>query len=174
MFKIIKIITVIISLSLLVALITVLTISSIAKKTSTPVQDYSVQDYSVMIKYVWVNEKDVIREINMLREKESLPPLTINLLLEGSAQLKADNMAKENYWAHTTPNGDKPWILFREMGYNYIKAGENLARGFEIAEKVVEAWFNSPGHKELMLDPKYKEIGIGQARNMIVAHFGVK
>ena len=172
MFKIIKIIIV----TIIVALNTVLTIS-VAKKAFTPAKKVFIPVQgcsSVVIKHVWVNEKDIIREINILREEESLPPLTINFLLEGSAQLKADNMVEENYWAHIAPNGDKPWILFREMGYYYTGAGENLARGFETAEKVVKAWFNSPKHKELMLDPKYKEIGVGQARNMIVAHFGVK
>ncbi|MDP1710228.1 MAG: CAP domain-containing protein, partial [bacterium] len=40
-------------------------------------------------------------------------------------------------------------------------AGENLARDFCSAGATVDAWMNSPTHRENMLSENYKEIGIG-------------
>ena len=51
--------------------------------------------------------------------------------------------------------------VFTSFGYKYRYAGENLARDFSNASSAMDAWMNSPTHKENILNPKYKEIGIG-------------
>jgi hypothetical protein len=70
-------------------------------------------------------------------------------------------MLAKGYWAHFAPDGTSPWSFFLKFGYKYKYAGENLARDFSDASSAVNAWMNSPTHKENILNPNYKEIGIG-------------
>lgn len=96
---------------------------------------------------------------NQTRQSLGLQPLIENQKLNQAAQLKAENMVQNNYFAHISPTGVTPWHWFSQVGYNYRYAGENLAIGFFDSEEVYEAWLNSPSHKENILNPKYKEVG---------------
>ena len=46
--------------------------------------------------------------------------------------------------------------------YYYTTYGENLAFNFEKPEDVYKAWMHSPTHKENILYPSYKTIGIAK------------
>jgi hypothetical protein len=70
-------------------------------------------------------------------------------------------MLAKGYWAHFAPDGTSPWSFFLSFGYKYKYAGENLARDFPDAASAVNAWMNSPSHKENILNSNYSEIGIG-------------
>jgi uncharacterized protein YkwD len=96
---------------------------------------------------------------NQTRQSAGLAPLTENQKLNQAAQLKAENMLQNNYFAHTSPTGLTPWYWFLQAGYNYKYAGENLAIGFFNSQEVYQAWLNSPSHKENILNPNYKEVG---------------
>lgn len=102
----------------------------------------------------------VVELTNQERAKVGAGPVTLNSLLVEAATRKAGDMFAFDYWAHVSPSGREPWAFFREVGYNYIYAGENLARDFSSPEAAVSAWMASPSHKENLLNPKYKEIGI--------------
>lgn len=106
----------------------------------------------------------IISETNDERAADNLVPLVHNRTLDAAAQLKADNMAKEGYFAHYSPEGVSPWYWFDQAGYNYVHAGENLAVHFTDSSEVVEAWMNSPTHRANIMNGNYQEIGIGTAR----------
>ncbi|MGA2417811.1 MAG: CAP domain-containing protein [Candidatus Staskawiczbacteria bacterium] len=97
--------------------------------------------------------------VNQTRQSFGLQPLVDNQKLDQAAQLKAENMVANNYFAHTSPTGVTPWYWFLQAGYNYKYAGENLAIGFFDSEEVYNAWLNSPSHKANIVNPNYKEIG---------------
>lgn len=92
--------------------------------------------------------------------------LTINPLLEQAAQLKANDMAEKGYFAHRSPEGLTPWHWFREVGYDFSYAGENLAVNFVDSIDVSQAWMNSPGHRANILNKNFSEIGIATAEGM--------
>jgi hypothetical protein len=98
------------------------------------------------------------------RGDQKLGGLTRNPLLDEAAQLKAEDMAENGYFAHYSPEGVSPWYWFGEVGYAYTDAGENLAVHFNDSEAVVEAWMRSPLHRDNILGGKYTEIGVGTAR----------
>lgn len=122
----------------------------------------------------------VIESTNQKRGEKGLAPLTINSKLNEAAQRKAGDMFAFDYWAHTSPSGRNPWAFFQEVGYKYIYAGENLARDFQDSGSVVEAWMNSPTHRDNLLNPNYKEIGLavvngtlnGVETTLVVQFFG--
>ena len=103
---------------------------------------------------------EVVRETNAKRIAAGLNPLTYNEKLADAARRKADNMFSENYWAHFSPSGKSPWYWFGQAGYKYTFAGENLAKDFGSTGRMMDAWMASPTHKENIVSPKYREIGI--------------
>ncbi len=103
---------------------------------------------------------------NHERSNLSAPVLTRSALLDQAAELKAENMAKNKYFAHFSPDGTSPWYWLDQVGYSYVHAGENLAIYFSDSEAVVKAWMKSPSHRANIIDSNYTEIGIGTAKGV--------
>ena len=65
-------------------------------------------------------------------------------------------------------------------GYNYVYAGENLAKDFGNTSRLMDAWMASPTHRENIVSSKYSEIGLavvpgtlqGQETVLVVQFFG--
>jgi hypothetical protein len=108
-----------------------------------------------------ISPAEVIRLTNVQRAAIGLNALTENTALDGAALAKGNDMIAKDYWAHFAPDGTSPWSFFLNFGYKYKYAGENLARDFPDASSAVNAWMASPTHKENILNPNYREIGIG-------------
>lgn len=101
---------------------------------------------------------------NAARADEGRAPLTRDPVLDEAARLKAEDMATNEYFAHWSPTGVSPWHWFQEAGYTYKNAGENLAVHFTDSNEVVEAWLDSPTHRENIMDERFTDIGIGTAK----------
>ena len=127
-----------------------------------------------------IDQKRLIELTNNERERMGLGPLSENEALAKAAAAKAQNMFSENYWAHFAPSGKTPWDFILGSGYKFTYAGENLAKNFYNSEDVVSAWMVSKTHKDNLLNPKYKDIGIavvdgvlnGQKTTLVVQEFG--
>lgn len=122
---------------------------------------------------LWISSERLISTIlpavvtdatNEARAEEGRAPLVRDSLLDQAAQLKAEDMAANGYFAHWSPDGVSPWHWFEEAGYRYKHAGENLAVHFTDSDAVVDAWLDSPTHRENIMDEKFTEIGIGTAK----------
>ncbi len=117
---------------------------------------------------------------NMERSKNGLAPLQYNEKLAAAAQQKAEDMFTQNYWAHFAPDGKSPWNFILGAGYQYEFAGENLAKNFLFSDGVVEAWMDSPSHRENILRSDYTEVGYaiangvlnGEETTLVVQMFG--
>jgi hypothetical protein len=127
-----------------------------------------------------ITPTNIISLTNATRENLGLEKLSENDKLSISAQMKAEDMLENQYFAHTSPNGVTPWSWFGEVGYKYRFAGENLAVYFTEAEDVHAGWLASPTHKANIVDTRYAEIGVGVAQGnyngypaiFVVQHFG--
>lgn len=127
-----------------------------------------------------IDQKKIIELTNKEREKKGLPDVVENEALDKAAQMKAQNMFVENYWAHFAPSGKSPWDFILGSGYKFTYAGENLAKNFYNSDDVVSAWMASPTHKDNLLNSKYQDIGIavvdgvlnGQKTTLVVQEFG--
>lgn len=96
---------------------------------------------------------------NQERQEIGLEPLKLDNLLTEAASMKAEDMFEKDYWAHSSPDSTTPWVFIRKSGYDYVYAGENLARGFSNASDVVNAWMASQEHKENMLSGNFQDVG---------------
>ena len=106
----------------------------------------------------------VVDMTNQERSGVSEQPLVRSETLDKAAKLKAQHMAKNQYFSHFSPDGVSPWHWFDEAGYVYAHAGENLAIHFTDSSEVVEAWMDSPTHRANIVSGKYTEIGVGTAK----------
>ena len=106
----------------------------------------------------------VVQLTNEERASNSELPLRRNTTLDQAAQLKAKHMAENEYFSHFSPKGVSPWHWFNQTGYVYAHAGENLAIHFTDSSEVVEAWMDSPTHRENIVNGMYTEIGVGTAK----------
>lgn len=104
-------------------------------------------------------ENKTLELINKYREQNGLNELEPFLELQEVSKLKAEDIVENNYFSHTSPNLGTPFEMLEENGIDYIIAGENLA-GNITPEKAVEAWINSPAHRDNILEEKFQYTGI--------------
>lgn len=114
-----------------------------------------------------ITERSVLELLNQARVEKGLAPLEANNKLFQVASDKADDMLKNNYFAHTSPKGITPWVWFDKEGYNYKFAGENLAINFSSAEDQQKAWMESETHRKNILDTNYQEVGLAVKKGFI-------
>ena len=127
-----------------------------------------------------ISVQELLELTNKRRVAEGLSTLVLNPALTEAAQEKAEDMFKNNYWAHISPAGTEPWDFILDAEYDYTYAGENLAKNFGNSKDVVEAWYNSPSHKENLMNKNYDEIGFavvngvldGYETTLVVQMFG--
>lgn len=119
-----------------------------------------------------VNSQDLLSATNSERGANKLSNLRLNTQLSAAAQAKAQDMVAKNYWSHNTPDGSPPWVFITDSGYNYQKAGENLAYGFENSHDIITGWMNSPTHRQNVLDGDYLDVGFGIVTSNDFNHSG--
>lgn len=127
-----------------------------------------------------ITSDNIISLTNQERVGYGLNTLSTNAQLSAAALAKANDMFEKQYWDHFGPNGESPWQFIRATGYDYVYAGENLAKGFRTAEGIHEAWMASPTHKANIVSGNYKDIGVavvegellGKQTTLVVQMFG--
>lgn len=104
---------------------------------------------------------------NQERQNNGLSALNYNDSLSSAAYLKAQDMLKQNYWAHYSPSGRSPWDFIVAVGYKYQFAGENLAKNFLFSRDVVSAWMASPTHRDNIVRREFTDVGFAVANGVL-------
>jgi uncharacterized protein YkwD len=103
----------------------------------------------------------LLAEINRVRSLAGVPPVRPNEHLARAAQGHATDLAAGRGDGHFGPDGSDPLVRITDAGYMPNAFGENIAWGSSTPERIVQAWMDSPGHRMVLLDPYYDEIGLG-------------
>lgn len=106
-------------------------------------------------------EMEVVRLVNIERQKEGLAPLTYSEELSKVARIKSQDMANNKYFSHNSPTYGDPFTMMKSFGIQYKTAGENIAKGYSSAQSVMNGWMNSSGHRANILNPSFGKIGVG-------------
>lgn len=127
--------------------------------------------FSLLFGTAWaaggIDPDTVIGLANKARFDRGLPELTENKQLMAAAKAKADDMIKNDYFAHTSPAGKDPWYWVKRSGYAYRAAGENLAINFTDAKEQQSAWMKSRTHRDNILNAQYQETGVAVVEGKI-------
>jgi len=112
--------------------------------------------------------------INRERSSRGEIPLSANPDLAHAAQGHSEAMSSGDYFDHVSPDGSTPLARMQAAGYLAAKGA-----GYEVAENIawgslneatpaaiVAAWMASQGHRENILDPRFRDSGIGVSADL--------
>lgn len=116
----------------------------------------------------------VLKLVNQERQKNGLDPLELNAPVTNVANVKAKDMAVNNYFSHNSATYGTPFQMLKSFGIHYMSAGENIAAGQRTPEEVMKSWLNSPGHRENILRSSFTHIGIGYYKGGSYGHYWVQ
>jgi len=105
-------------------------------------------------------EKEMLELINAERSTAGLNELALDPEISEVARLHSEDMWRRQYFAHENPDDESPIERMSEGDIDFEFAGENLA----LARTVLRAHrglMESPGHRENILDPGFRRVGIG-------------
>ncbi|MBK9338012.1 MAG: CAP domain-containing protein [Lewinellaceae bacterium] len=115
----------------------------------------------------------VLNEVNTLRAKgcrcpggkrfPAAPALRLDTQLGAAAQAHAEDMQQRRYFSHESRDGSDFSDRITRAGYEWRYSGENIAMGHPTAEAVVQGWRNSKGHCHNLMNPNFRDMGIGKA-----------
>lgn len=105
----------------------------------------------------------VVKLVNAERKKSECAALREDARLRTAAQKHAKDMIDRNYFGHENPEGKTPMDRAKAAGYTG-GVGENIARGHRGPKVVTRAWMESAGHRQNILDCRYRHTGVGVAR----------
>ena len=109
-------------------------------------------------------EAQIRSSINQVRQKNGLQPLQNNEKLAQVARNYSRQMIEKNFFSHTGIDGSTLSQRVRAGNISYWIVGENLFRSKNIPQPVsaaVDGWLKSPGHRENILRPVFRETGVG-------------
>jgi len=108
--------------------------------------------------------------INEQRADHGEQVLTESGKLADAAQGHSEDMVARNYFEHTSPSGEEFQDRIIASGYvprgSAYELGENIDVGtlsLSTPAATVTAWMNSPEHRANILNPEFRETGVGVA-----------
>ena len=122
----------------------------------TPVM---AQKPSICSKEEW----EVLKLTNKKRLSQGLEPLSMTKKMQKAADIRAKETG--SCFSHTRPNGTTCFSVLSDQDILYWSAAENIAAGQSSAEQVIDSWWNSPGHKQNMLNASLTHLGVGYRKN---------
>lgn len=105
--------------------------------------------------------------VNAERAARGLTPLRPSRQLRVAAERHGRDMVAHRFFAHVSPFAGAVTDRARRSGYvrsDDYALGEDIAWGegeLSTAEAIVTAWMNSPGHRAVILDGDFRDVGVG-------------
>ncbi|MEV0615595.1 CAP domain-containing protein [Nonomuraea sp. NPDC050404] len=106
-------------------------------------------------------ETAVVKQTNAARARNGCRPLVHDAKLHLAAERHSADMARRNYFSHTSRDGRSFDKRIKAAGFTFRRAAENIAKGQPTAAAVVKAWLNSPGHRANIMNCSLTHIGVG-------------
>jgi uncharacterized protein YkwD len=116
-------------------------------------------------------EKMIFEECNKERTKRSVPAVSWEEGLAGTARYHSFDMGAKQFLSHINPDNVGPHFRVAKLHRRYIgtgaenilKAGKESSDPEMMAKKIVNSWMNSTGHRENILSKDFTSLGIGSA-----------
>jgi len=105
----------------------------------------------------------IIDRVNAERARNGVGALAHDTGLDVVAAAHARDMAERGYFSHVSPEGWDLAARLERAQRSYRGAAENLA-GNQTPRLAVQAWLDSPGHRENLLSQEYDRTGVGVYR----------
>jgi uncharacterized protein YkwD len=103
--------------------------------------------------------------VNTRRIEHGLRPLRLVPAVIRAAQNHSRDQARMQLMTHTGSDGSSCGDRLTRQGYRWSAWGENVAMGYPTARSVVRAWMHSAGHRANILNPRFRDVGVGLRRS---------
>jgi uncharacterized protein YkwD len=114
------------------------------------------------------DQATVVCLLNNERAKAGLTVLRLDSQLTAASLAHSQDMVTNKFFAHDSPSGSSPVSRMRDAGYipssGAWQVGENIAWGsgsYGTLGSIMQAWMNSPPHRENILDAAFRDVGVG-------------
>lgn len=104
------------------------------------------------------SKQEIINNTNKYRSMHGLPPVKNSPELDNIAQDWANHLAQTQDLQHRPQHWNSYPAYIPAGGENILQAWDDYSDA-----QLTKLWYDSPGHKKIMLDPKAKTVGIGIA-----------
>jgi uncharacterized protein YkwD len=104
--------------------------------------------------------------VNAQRTSRGLPALRPAAKLRLAAARYSREMVDKSFFDHVSPSGSTLSSRVRLAGYGGRTLGENIGWGtgnLATPAAIVQAWMDSPPHRAVILNGRYREGGVGVA-----------
>jgi uncharacterized protein YkwD len=113
-------------------------------------------------------EQLMVQLLNQRRTAAGLVPVQVDSRLMAIARARSTDMAKKHYFSHTQPDGRNVFDILNANRITWLGAGEIIAYNnyptLELsAHNANGQWYNSPGHKAIVLSSTLNYVGVGLA-----------
>ncbi len=106
------------------------------------------------------SEEKMVNLVNQERAKVRVEPVRVDRTMTSVAEAHARDMFLRRYFSHVTPEGLTAGDRLEKAGVTFTVAGENIAYAPDLTT-AHDGLMNSPGHRQNILDPSFRRIGIG-------------
>ncbi len=113
-------------------------------------------------------EATIVEMTNDIRRRNGLPVLLQDGSCRDSARGHSADMLNRHYFSHDDPEGHSikerlpANLATRQCGENiWTGSGHDPGQVRHLAQKIMDGWMNSPGHRENILNPAYTHLGVG-------------
>jgi len=106
-------------------------------------------------------EQQTIDLINQRRAGLGLVTLQENAALSRAARRHSYDIGPLGLCQHTGTDGSSPWDRAAEAGYTGFAMGEVVGCNYQTPQEVVDAWWASPAHHDVLVDPNARDLGCG-------------
>lgn len=111
-----------------------------------------------MINHPVARYEAILHYTNAIRVAHGLRPVNHNKALDRIAQDWANRMRDENNLHHRPQHWNAYPAHIPAGGENILQAWDDYS-----SYQLVKLWYESPGHRKILLDPKAKTLGLGVA-----------
>ncbi len=111
---------------------------------------------------------------NIYRHRFAVSPLKLDEQVSEVALLHSEDMYENNYFSHTSQDGNGLKERLEAQDVYYLSAGENIAAQHTDAPAAMEGWLNSEGHRDALLYEDYNYLGVGVYRLYYTQNFILK
>jgi len=113
-------------------------------------------------------EAAIVNLTNDIRRRHGLAILLVDGICRNAARGHSADMLNRNYFSHTDPEGRTlkerlpASLATRQWGENiWTGRGYDPRQVHYLAQKIIDGWMKSPGHRANILTPGYTHLGVG-------------
>lgn len=117
----------------------------------------------------WTAE-ELLKLTNDIRTENNVKPLELDPNLNESAQMKLDEMTRENNFDHVSLEGKHGYEYIAETTDYCYFGSENLTRAYNYNNPIL-GFKGSPSHWQAIINNDFESVGYAIADNYFVIHF---